>query len=606
MANPNSAAQLSFAAEPHDSVADVLASKQITAALKGSTFFTKSGEGFRAVDEIDSDLATDGGTHLEVLESWEGLHVTSFGFAEGNTAAKNTSALQRAVNVASRKNHKVAILIPPCDVTVGKVYMHHDPDNNPGFRGTNHGRIRLVGAGRSRNKDTAGGTLQGSTLRFSGSTGDFISLSPQSADAAPYSIRNQQIEGLNLIADTTGYVVSNYSAPEYSSVHNCNIVNLNASGGGVRWRSTWYTSFRDTAVSCPEAGTGRTLDLGSSIFAGLYTFDTCAFQGGAVAAYLGSAAFSVCVAFRSCGFERANQYGVHIAHSWRSVTFDNCYWEFNGENNLRITNNPQAVLVNGGFMYGPGLTGALIHINSIVTASFKGIHFFRPRTSLFNLTRDVSGLGYSVTIENCALDYSDGTYPNTGTVNLIEAANRQSMPILIGNNFPAGVYGSTTFALSNFAIPDGVGGAGLRTLGRFHLNRTAIPLTISQLDTIPIGGENHRVYTVTGAGSAIRLPNDLGAFVMENLADSTQATTVRQNDNTTTAGTLYPGDTALFLATSLGVYSMHLLTEGTRRKRGTTAQRPAGGVEGGYFDTTLNKPIWWTGSAWVGSDGTAA
>ena len=24
-----------------------------------------------------------------------------------------------------------------------------------------------------------------------------------------------------------------------------------------------------------------------------------------------------------------------------------------------------------------------------------------------------------------------------------------------------------------------------------------------------------------------------------------------------------------------------------------------------YFDTTLNKPIWWNGSMWVDSDGTA-
>lgn len=43
MANPNSAAQRSFAAEPYDSVAAVLASKQITAALVGQRIYTKDG-----------------------------------------------------------------------------------------------------------------------------------------------------------------------------------------------------------------------------------------------------------------------------------------------------------------------------------------------------------------------------------------------------------------------------------------------------------------------------------------------------------------------------------------------------------------------------------
>lgn len=38
---------------------------------------------------------------------------------------------------------------------------------------------------------------------------------------------------------------------------------------------------------------------------------------------------------------------------------------------------------------------------------------------------------------------------------------------------------------------------------------------------------------------------------------------------------------------------------------GTTSQRPEVGLVKGiqYFDTTLNKPIWWTGSKWVDATG---
>lgn len=44
------------------------------------------------------------------------------------------------------------------------------------------------------------------------------------------------------------------------------------------------------------------------------------------------------------------------------------------------------------------------------------------------------------------------------------------------------------------------------------------------------------------------------------------------------------------------------------RGAGTTANRPAGTKLTGavYFDTTLGKPVWWSGSGWVDATGTAA
>ena len=39
---------------------------------------------------------------------------------------------------------------------------------------------------------------------------------------------------------------------------------------------------------------------------------------------------------------------------------------------------------------------------------------------------------------------------------------------------------------------------------------------------------------------------------------------------------------------------------------GVTGSRPASSILGQYyFDTTINRPIWWTGSAWIRADGTA-
>lgn len=40
---------------------------------------------------------------------------------------------------------------------------------------------------------------------------------------------------------------------------------------------------------------------------------------------------------------------------------------------------------------------------------------------------------------------------------------------------------------------------------------------------------------------------------------------------------------------------------------GATADRPGTDIVGAvYFDTTLGRPIWWDGAAWVYADGTPA
>jgi hypothetical protein len=39
---------------------------------------------------------------------------------------------------------------------------------------------------------------------------------------------------------------------------------------------------------------------------------------------------------------------------------------------------------------------------------------------------------------------------------------------------------------------------------------------------------------------------------------------------------------------------------------GTTAERPSTGLQVGqfYFDTTINRPIWWDGTNWINAAGT--
>ena len=46
-------------------------------------------------------------------------------------------------------------------------------------------------------------------------------------------------------------------------------------------------------------------------------------------------------------------------------------------------------------------------------------------------------------------------------------------------------------------------------------------------------------------------------------------------------------------------------SDSVKSKGGSTLERPISiGIGYNYYDTTLNKPIWWTGSAWVDVTGT--
>lgn len=80
MANPNSSAQRSFAAEPYDSVAAVLASKQITAALVGKRVHTKAEIGFDITDAPNPHRVHPiSGVGLNVVRGERGYNAKALG-----------------------------------------------------------------------------------------------------------------------------------------------------------------------------------------------------------------------------------------------------------------------------------------------------------------------------------------------------------------------------------------------------------------------------------------------------------------------------------------------------------------------------------------------
>lgn len=111
MANPNSSAQRSFAAEPYDSVAAVLASKQITAALVGQRVFTKDGFAYEVVEAAQSNWrrATAGGARLRVLPVGGVMYAEAFRvIVDATGSVDNADDLEDWVSAAVAGRHAMA------------------------------------------------------------------------------------------------------------------------------------------------------------------------------------------------------------------------------------------------------------------------------------------------------------------------------------------------------------------------------------------------------------------------------------------------------------------------------------------------------------------
>jgi hypothetical protein len=97
MTNPNSNAQRSFAMEPFDSVADVLASKRITPALAGSRVYTKDGKSLDVVTTPADHVGAAGAT-LDIVPA-EGNTLYDYGAGRGGD---DSSAFEKMMRKEGR------------------------------------------------------------------------------------------------------------------------------------------------------------------------------------------------------------------------------------------------------------------------------------------------------------------------------------------------------------------------------------------------------------------------------------------------------------------------------------------------------------------------
>ena len=473
------------------------------------------------------------------------VSVKDFG-AVGDGVTDDTAAIQACINWASA-NHKPVIYLPRGQYKISTLYITYDAVLNPGFSTATGegGRMILVGDGRCSNSDIANWNSRvptvGTVLVSTATTTSAIVMATAAQDANPYPVRRQWIKGMTVAANTSAWVIENNASPEWSGLEDVAAVQLGATGGGVLWRSSWYTYFKGVAVGQPSGvnSSGVGLQLGSSIFAGLYEFISCSFTRFTSAVRVINAAASASYSFINCGFESASGHGIRVSSAIRSLSIRDCYWEFNGVNHVlvdavSVTNSSvKSLLIQGGFMFGAtnavnAPSGPFISLDGSQAALVDSVHFFRPHTTLiFNRFDAGQQSGLQTTVSHCSVDISDATYLPGATFNCVSSNSQFGIPTLINNYFPAGVV--VIPVDTAYLTPVSISPTEVRALQSAFgggVFRRAMD-TISETDFPSYSTQPCRVYTTTAISCAVQLPTVTtsggNTFYFANASASTQS-----------------------------------------------------------------------------------
>lgn len=489
------------------------------------------------------------------------INVLDYG-ADLTGTTDSTAAIQNAINAASNTNAK-QVYFPHGQYLISTIYLTYDANLNPNFNSSYMGRIELCGDGYLPEVDA----IAYPSARWSGTviksnavstSAIVVSTAAQGTSLSTYPVRGTLIQNCTVYANTTAYAIENNGAPEMSVLKDVTVIQNNASGGGILWKSSWYSKMENVLVTASSGVTssGYGLTLASTSFAGLYTFDNCYFKrfgsGVAITTPLNSTEFT----FNSCSFEANVNHGLLVQNSCKNLNLHDCYWEFNGVNHVRVdlplTNAVTGLQITGGFMYGSDVVGSapsgpFIYLKSAQTASIDSVHFMRPWTSLvYNYWDTGAQAGKSTIVKNCSVDSSGVSYGST-TINCIDSNNQSGIPLLIGNELPTNAV--FTPVNPSFYKPTEINNVSVGMLNpRLTEVFTYATTGINQTDFISLGQPAYRIYTVTNTGFGVKPPSGASGqiYFIGNSTSSTQSL-VLFKVGAGALTTLSPGEGALWI-----------------------------------------------------------
>lgn len=510
------------------------------ALAAGSTFIGWIQAGTGAVLRTLSDKAR------------ESVSVLDFG-ADPTGVADSTTAIQNWINYLSNNPQKKGYA-PAGKYNFTRLYAYYDAALNAGFSQTFAGRILIEGDGQMIDAEANGWPGAGATgtvFICTSTTGDGFVISPNAYDSGTYPSRNVRISRMSFVMNSTGFVIRQAASP-WSKLREVTVLQLNAGGNGIYWHSSWFGAWSDVYVTnaASSGQTGKGVDFGSSLFAGIFIFTRCVWERFSDGFVAGASAGSAVLVFNECTAQSNANAGTRISAGYRSITFKDYHAEFNGVNHLLVDSTAavSSLVIEGGFMLGGSttattMTGPMVKLQSVTNYAIKGLSVFRPWTNVIDITYFAAN-GTRGSVKNCYVDASDNTPP--ANTRLISVNDQRAVPVMEDNVF-VGSANITEYDTATY-LPSARIGLGVESFAwNQPVQKTTLGLNAS-LVLQSVSAAPVQVLNVTGIGSFVSLPGLPGQgrkIVIANQVSSTTTTVVRQSDQVTNLITLAAGQSAI-------------------------------------------------------------
>lgn len=355
---------------------------------------------------------------------------------DGTSTDDVTEYMQAALVAASNSMTKTVYFCAGLWNHTSAVFGCYDAALNPDYNILRNGEIYLVGEGIAPENGGVGGTK---FLGLNASGNGFV-ITPSTENSSPWRPRDFRAYGITFESATTGFVVQLEGCPGAEFV-DCEIVNTNAAGSGLKLSSSWFGGANKLRVRVPFGGasTGKAVEFG--ITPGIYS-GLAAFKGLNVGGYAYGFHFTEGgwqnIAFTDSALV-GSTYAFYCGASAGvdSLSFHDCYFEGactsfiaqDGADRIR-----KLTIGGNTWMYSIGCTGPMIDLDQPNAVAIDNLYIQDPRTAIMNIANAVSGSTGCYTVGNIVtgyptsfpvppftLDLFTGVIPVFGTVQYPEA-----------------------------------------------------------------------------------------------------------------------------------------------------------------------------------------
>ncbi len=578
------------------------------------------------------DLTVNGNPKItEVYPEWFGASVE---FDINNLTKDNTQAIQKAINTTARWMLTKLVFQRGIYNITNTLYGNYHSTLNPNYPNNRElqGRVGLYGILSATNYNVADNFSDVNTTLIYIST-DNVAYAVVPSEDGRYQSQNLVLDNISFAGNTTKWIISLENVHKIKWIHNVFVVQY-GTGNGFLLDTSWSTSIKNLYIRKDgniNTGVGFWFKQ-NGIAGGLNQFDHINVNDFDENIVIGTPDTETPKLMNnllliSCEGRGGNK-NFKFEQGLKAVKMINCHNENAGDIGIYIANNINNLSIDNLYTNSPFSNVDIMIGDTSKTGAYKGGVSIEIRNSFFNnvsntaIKFNISQYLENVIIENNTFISSDETNAN---IYAIDGGNAVSRNFFIRNNYYKkfiNPFKDVTFykVINGYnSIREG------RTLTfvRYHEN---IDIA-GGVTTVDLSGYEGNFFVIknsdTSQGEVLNiLPPNLNE--LDDIPKTeifarfliTQKVTLKatggnikldkNKDIVVLSGKLPVLIDMVYLSDKNTWYQINALHQ--IKIDGTTSQRPSADeiyIGYMYFDTTLGKPIWWNGSAWVDATGTA-